>query len=103
MMQCATRCARTPAEAAPRIRVLRVAPCGVDDCTAASALVERAVSESTYEGRLAGPKGRKRMGVIQSADWGELLAPFGVVRKVDAYDNRVLIDASKEATPASPA
>jgi hypothetical protein len=41
-------------------------------------------SASTYEGLLAGPKTRAKMGSVFSADWATLLAPFGIVRKVSA-------------------
>lgn len=86
-VQCALRLARTPAEGAPPLRVVRVAP--VD-----APLAERPLSASTYDGLLAGPKGRKRMGVVRSADWATLLLPFGVVRVANPRDYRELIDAT---------
>ena len=97
-VQCALRLSRTAEDGAPAVRVVRVSPSSGDE-----SLVERPLSGSTYEGRLAGPKARKRMGVVRSADWVTLLSPFGITRRVDPYDNRVLIDVDAEAVQASPA
>ena len=44
-----------------------------------------------YESTIGGPKTRAALGTAQSANWGELLAPFGVVRKQDPNDWRVLL------------
>ena len=34
-----------------------------------------------YESTIGGPKTRAALGTAQSADWGALFAPFGVVRQ----------------------
>ena len=73
VLQYALRCSRSAAEGAPALRVVRVAP-----ARESGQLTERAVVN--YESVIGGPKTRARLGTAQSADWGELLAPFGVVR-----------------------
>lgn len=82
VVQCALRLSRTGAEGAPALRVLRVSP-------AASERKERPVAN--YDTVIGGPKSRQRAGTVLSGDWSELLAPFGVVRRSDPADGRVLI------------
>ena len=43
---------------------------------------------------IAGPKFRKAQGVVRSADWSAVLAPFGVVRESDPADWRCLVSVS---------
>ena len=43
---------------------------------------------------IAGPKFRKAQGVVSSADWSAVLAPFGVVRESDPADWRRLVSVS---------
>ena len=83
VLQYALRCARFKEEGAPALRVVRVAP-------APEGMVERPVVN--YESVIGGPKTRAALGTAQSADWGELLAPFGVVRQSDPNDWRVLVE-----------
>lgn len=84
VLQYALRCARGSDEGAPPLRVVRVAP------AQGGGLTERAVMH--YDAVIGGPKTRKRLGTVQSADWGALLAPFGVVRESSADDWRVLVE-----------
>ena len=82
-VQCALRLSYTAEEGAPPLRIVRAAP--------SSSTVERPVVN--YDTILGGPKFRKAQGTVDSADWGELLAPFGVIKKSDPGDWRLLIDA----------
>ena len=82
-VQCALRCSHTADEGAPPLRVVR--------CAGGGEVAERPVQN--YDSILGGPKFRKSQGTINSADWTELLAPFGVVKKDDPEDFRLLIDA----------
>ena len=97
VVQSALRLSRVGSEGAPPVRVMRV------NAASGGSLEERQLFESTYEGRFAGPKTRKRMGSVKSADWSVVLEQFGVVRVVDPNDNRVLMDAKKESVKGSPA
>ena len=84
-VQCALRLARDASEDAPSVRVLRVSP-------GAGTLEERPVA--TYDAILGGPKTRKRLGTVSSANWDEMLAPFGVVRTSNPNDFRELVDVN---------
>ena len=82
-VQCALRLSHTADEGAPKLRVVRAFPSG--DST------ERPFVN--YDTIIGGPKFRASQGTVNSADWSTLLAPFGVVKKSDPEDWRLLVDA----------
>jgi hypothetical protein len=82
-VQCALRLSHTTEEGAPALRVVRVAPGG--------GTAERPVVN--YDTIIGGPKFRASQGTVNSADWSEQLAPFGVIKKSDPNDFRLLVDA----------
>jgi hypothetical protein len=83
-VQCALRLSHTEEEGAPPLRVVRVS---ADDRT----LAERPVVN--YDTVIGGPKFRASQGTVSSADWTEMLKPFGVTKRSDPNDWRLLIDA----------
>ncbi len=85
LVQCALRLSRDVDEGAPPVRVLRVGPAarGTD------ALAERKLQN--YDTEISG-RARKAAKSVSSADWSVLLEPFGVVRRSDPDDRRVLIE-----------
>lgn len=92
-VQCALRLGRDASEGAPPVRIVRASPAG-------GQLVERPLN--TYDRVIAGPKGRARLGMVNSADWSALLAPFGVVKEPDPADWRMLrsVEIPAEEAPA---
>ena len=83
-VQCALRLSHTAEEGAPALRVVRAAPGG--------GTAERPVVN--YDTIIGGPKFRASQGTVNSANWGELLQPFGVIKESDPTDWRLLVDVT---------
>ena len=86
VVQCALRLSLTPEEGAPLLRVIRVAP--------SADTAEREVQN--YDSVIGGPKFRAKQGTVVSADWSDALKPFGVIKKSDPDDWRLLVDVEQD-------